>query len=57
MEDNWWGTNNPQSLDKITINRWVVMDLSAELLDNLDDDLANEYNIANFDKKLNYYNL
>ena len=57
LEDNWWGTNNPQSLDKITINRWVVMDLSVELLDNLDDDLANEYNIANFDKKLNYYNI
>ena len=57
LEDNWWGTNNPQRLDKITINRWVVMNLSVDLLDNLDDDLANDYNIANFDKKLNYYNI
>ena len=57
LEDNWWGTNNPQSLDKITINRWVVMNLSVDLLDNLEDNLANEYNIANFDKKLNYYEI
>ena len=53
LEDNWWGSNNPQKLDKITINRWVVMNLSVELLDNFDDDLANDYNIENFDKKLN----
>ena len=57
LEDNWWGTNNPQNLDKITINRWVVMNLSVDLLDNLEDNLANDYNIANFDKKLNYYNI
>ena len=57
LEDNWWGTNNPQKLDKITINRWVVMDLSVELLDNLDSDLINDYNIADFDKKLNYYEI
>jgi len=57
LEDNWWGTNNPQKLDKITINRWVVADLSVELLDNLEDNLANDYNIANFDKKLNYYDI
>ena len=57
MEDNWWGTNNPQKLDKININRWVVMGLSVELLDNLEENLANDYNIANFDKKLNYYDI
>ena len=57
LEDNWWGTNNPPSLDKITINRWVVMNLSVDLLDNFEDNLANDYNIANFDKKLNYYNI
>ena len=55
LEDNWWGTNNPQKLDKITINRWVVADLSVELLDNLDSDIAN--NLADFDKKLNYYEI
>ena len=57
LEDNWWGTNNPQKLDKITINRWVVADLSVELLDNLDSDLINDYNIVDFDKKLNYYEI
>ena len=57
LEDNWWGTNNPQKLDKININRWVVMGLSVELLDNLEENLANDYNIANFDKKLNYYDI
>ena len=57
LEDNWWGSNNPQKLDKITINRWVVADLSVELLDNLEDNIANDYNIANFDKKLNYYDI
>ena len=57
LEDNWWGSNNPQKLDKITINRWVVADLSVELLDNLEDNLANDYNIENFDKKLNYYDI
>ena len=57
LEDNWWGANNPQRLDKITINRWVVMNLSVDLLDNFEDNLANDYNIANFDKKLNYYNI
>ena len=57
LEDNWWGTNNPQKLDKITINRWVVADLSVELLDNLEENLANDYNITNFDKKLNYYGI
>ena len=57
LEDNWWGSNNPQKLDKITINRWVVADLSVELLDNLEDNIANDYNIVNFDKKLNYYDI
>ena len=44
-------------MDKITINRWVVADLSVELLDNLDSDLINDYNIVDFDKKLNYYEI
>ena len=57
LEDNWWGQNNAPKLDKITINRWVVMDLSVELLDYLEKDLENEYNIADFDKKLNYYDI
>ena len=33
------------------------MGLSVELLDNLEENLANDYNIANFDKKLNYYDI
>ncbi len=57
LEDNWWGSNNAPSLDKISINRWVVMDLSVELLDNLESNLENEYNIVDFDKKLNYYDI
>ena len=57
LEDNWWGSNNAPSLEKITINRWVVIDLSVELLDNLENNLENEYNIENFDKKLNYYDI
>ena len=57
MEDNWWGSNSAPKLDKITINRWVVLDLSVELLDNLESDLANEFNIVDFDKKLNYYDI
>ena len=57
LEDNWWGSNSAPKLDKITINRWVVLDLSVELLDNLESDLANEFNIVDFDKKLNYYDI
>ena len=57
LEDNWWGSNSAPKLDKITINRWVVLDLSVELLDNLESDLASDYNIAGFDKKLNYYDI
>ena len=38
LEDNWWGTNDLSALStlasNVTINRWVVMDLSAEVNDN-----------------------
>ena len=57
LEDNWWGSNSAPKLDKITISRWVVANLSVELLDNLESDLANDYNISDFDKKLNYYDI
>ena len=57
LEDNWWGSNDAPALEKITISRWAVMDLSVELLDNLDNNLENDYNIDNFDRKLNYYDI
>lgn len=50
LEDNWWGTNNPSKLDKITIRRWVVLDSSVDLLDSID----NYINKPNSDKTLNY---
>ena len=40
LEDNWWGANELSSLStaaaNVTINRWVVMNLSVELIDDLD---------------------
>ena len=45
LEDNWWGVNDLRNLSTLasnaTINRWVVMDLSAEINEEIDD--GNQY--------------
>ena len=60
LEDNWWGTNNPSKLDKITVNRWVVLDSSAELLDSIDNYIISPDEQKNFNYTikllLNQYN-
>ena len=60
LEDNWWGSNNPSRLDKLSINRWVVLNSYAELSDSLDNYISNPDSDKNFDYNikllLNQYN-
>ena len=49
LEGNWWGENNAPVLDKITIRKWIVMELLVELSDKMSCD----YNVKLL---LNHYN-
>ena len=49
LEGNWWGQNNAPKLDKITISKWIVMDLLVELSNKMGCD----YNVKLL---LNHYN-
>ena len=59
LEGNWWGENNAPVLDKITINKWIVMDMIVEISNKMGCDynvklLLNHYNDGSLIED-NYY--